>query len=249
MRNGQDSATQTDASKTDATPEDAVATLDEAAVLDYLLSTPDFLLRHPDVLLNASAPRRFDESEGKVVDFQHAMLRRLQCEMEDLQNCAEELILTTRSNMDNQKSTFDATLVLLEAGSVEELVLTVSETLPLILDVDTCVLRLEDPARSGRPDHSALPRGFVDEIFDDGTEALLRPEIIGEPVLYGERGRHVRSDVLVRVDPGEGLPPAVLALGSHVSGTFHGDMSVDLVSFLAKILEHCLRRLRRTAAP
>lgn len=220
--------------------------LEEDAVLNYLLANPDFLLRYPEALVHATVPKRFDDSDSTVVDFQHVMLQRLQTEMTDLQTCAEELIMTTRSNMDSQKGTFDAVLVLLEAESVDDLKLTVSETLPLLLDIDICALRLEGPSPQTITrttlDKVPLPKGFVDASFGEETDAILRPMVEGEGILYGANADSVRSDALVRIEPGEGLMPGVLALASRVEGTFNADMSIDLVVFLAKIIEHCLRR-------
>lgn len=279
--------------------------LTEDAILDYLLRHPDFLMDHPEVLVTATAPQRFAQSEDRVVDIQHVMLRRLQTEMADLQDCAEQLIMTTRSNMATQKGTLKAALAVLESEGLGPLMRTVTEDLPLILDVDVCALRLEHPGRmpsastgdeagdgpasalasalggevtwdaweseASTPEGEArraatldlawgglltdpqttpgagldlciLPPGFVAAFFPAGRQALLRPQIQAEPVIYGDLAGLVRSDALVRLDPGAGLPPGLLALGTRLDGTFEPDMAMDLLVFLARVVEVCVRR-------
>ncbi len=228
------------------------AELDEASVLGYLLKNPDFLMDHPEVLMMATPPRRFEKADDKVIDIQHVMLRRLQTEMADLQDCAEQLIITTRSNMATQKGTLQAALALLDCEGLGPLVRTVAEDLPMLLDVDICALRLERHVLPppGMPvednddglDLTTLPAGFVDDLFGPEAHAVLRPAVDAEDSIYGDISGIVRSDALVRVEPGDGLPPGILALGTRVEGTFEPEMAMDLLVFLAKVAEACVRR-------
>ncbi|GEO82238.1 DUF484 family protein [Pararhodospirillum oryzae] len=223
---------------------------DEAAVLDYLLRHPDFLMEHPDVLLRATPPRRFEQTDGKVVDIQHVMLKRLQTEMADLQDCAEELIMTTRSNMATQKGTLQAALAVLEAPGLAGLARVIGDELPMLLDVDACAVRLEPLAGASllKDDDPApglldsLPVGLIDELFGTDGQAILRPQTEAEPLFYGDMAPLIASDALVRLNLGPGQPPALLAVGSRLEGTFEPDMAMDLLVFLTRVLEHTVRR-------
>ncbi|WP_157879165.1 DUF484 family protein [Pararhodospirillum photometricum] len=215
---------------------------DEAAVLDYLLRNPDFLKEHPDVLLLATPPQRFESSEGKVVDIQHVMLKRLQTEMADLQDCAEQLIITTRSNMATQKGTLQAALAVLESEGIDGLALTIAEDLPLFLDVDVCTLRIEQGLPGVPPAIATLPPGLMGRTFETDDMAALRPLSPAESVIYGATASEVRSDALVRLTAADGQPLGILALGSRLEGTFEPDMALDLLLFLARVVENCLRR-------
>ncbi len=235
------------------TPAGRLAALGEEEVLGYLLEHPDFLVAHPEVLLTSTPPARFGEGDDKVVDIQQVMLKRLQTEMAELQDCAEQLILTTRSNMATQKGTLQAALAILDSEGLGPLVRTVNEDLPMLLDVDVCALRFEQPvarkAAGVRPlpdddglDLATLPAGFVDDLFGAEAQAVLRPSVDAEAAVYGDLAGLVRSDALVRIDPGHGIPPGLLALAARVEGTFEPDMAMDLLVFLAKVMENCVRR-------
>lgn len=259
--------------KADDTPSlEAEKDLTEGAVLDYLLRNPDFLMDHPEVLVTATPPQRFGTGDERVVDIQHVMLRRLQAEMADLQDCAEQLIMTTRSNMATQKGTLKAAMAVLDSEGLGSLMRAVTEDLPLALDVDVCALRLEEPPAGtpaaviealapppaeadGAPqagplgeglgedlDLCTLPPGFVEAFFGAGAQAVLRPLTEAEAVIYGDVAGVVRSDALVRIDPGPGLPPGLLALGSRIEGTFEPEMAMDLLVFLARVVENSVRR-------
>lgn len=41
---------------------------------------------------------------------------------------------------------------------------------------------------------------------------------------------------------GGGLPEGVLALGTRTEGTFHPQQGTELLSFLARVVEHAVRR-------
>ncbi len=233
------------------------ADLDEASVLGYLLENPDFLMDHPEVLMVATPPARFEEAgDDKVVDIQHVMLKRLQTEMADLQDCAEQLIITTRSNMATQKGTLEAAAAVMDCEGLSSLAQVIAEDLPMLLDVDHCSLRLErhvEPPADMEGDMdgigidtdfdvATLPAGFVEALFGAEAHAVLRPSVDAEEVLYGQAARVIRSDALVRIDAGSDLPPGIFALGTRVEGTFEPEMALDLLLFLARVVEHAVRR-------
>ncbi|MEQ9328390.1 MAG: DUF484 family protein, partial [Rhodospirillales bacterium] len=70
-------------SKPAEAPLQAEIDLDSMRVADYLRSNPDFLDRHPEVLAELGAPKRFADGEP-VVDMQQFLLDRMQSEMNRL---------------------------------------------------------------------------------------------------------------------------------------------------------------------
>lgn len=219
----------------------------EAQVAAYLRRHGDFLLRHPDLVMALSPPSRWAEA-GSVVDMQAFMIERLKEEVNRIKGAAEDLILTSRSNMNTQNRTHQAVLVLMEADSLAELAQAVADDLPPILDVDIATLCFE------RDDHQplpvlqvpgvfALPTGSVDLLMG-GPErhCALHEEMPGDPALFGGGAGLVASSALVRLSPGGICPEGVLALGSRHGCTFHAGQGTELISFLARVIELCLRR-------
>jgi uncharacterized protein YigA (DUF484 family) len=122
----------------------------------------------------------------------------------------------------------------------------------MLLDVDHCALRLErhvEPPAGMEGlgtdtdfEVATLPAGFVDALFGAEAHAVLRPSVEAEVVLYGKAAGVIRSDALVRIDAGPDLPQGIFALGTRVEGTFEPEMALDLLIFLARVVEHAVRR-------
>jgi len=53
--------------------------------------------------------------------------------------------------------------------------------------------------------------------------------------------RLVRSQALIRLNVSPEVPPCVLALGSRDPEMFHPGMRTELVGFLGRVLERCIR--------
>src|SRR3546814_13122089 len=102
-------------------------------VVDYLKGHPDFLVDPPSLLEIMTPPRR---AAGNVVDFQHAMVQRLQTENETLQAAQAYLLGTDRSNQSIQSRVNDPVQAILRAPSSESLVPKVTGTPSIQLDVD-----------------------------------------------------------------------------------------------------------------
>ena len=232
--------------------DDAVVTMplaSEAQVIEYLRLHPDFLLRHPELLLALSPPSRWSEADP-VVDMQVFMIDRLREEIERVKGAAESLIHTSRYNMSTQNRTHQAILTLLDAESVAELAEAVSDDLPALLGVDVATLCFEDwPAQ----DLAALAVAGIHRIPVGRVEALLggpdhdcalTEEMPGDPVMFGDGAGLVLSSAIVRISPGEPYPEGALALGSRHGSTFHAGQGTELLTFLARVIESCFLRLR-----
>lgn len=215
----------------------------EAALAAHPEVFARFVLDHPDLLADLLPERALG---GNVADLQAYALRHLRAEMDDVRVGAEELIRNARDNMSIQSRTHQAVLALLAAESFDGLMRAVTDELPMLLQVDVVVPCFE----AGLPKGAAiyvqeLRSGAVERLLG-GAETRLRGRLPGDPdseaELWGSGSGLVRSDALVRLPLGDALPPAVLALGSRDPGTFRAGQGTELLTFLATVLGHCVRR-------
>ena len=87
-----------------------------------------------------------------------------------------------------------------------------------------------------------LPSGFVDGLLGAGHEVLLRDDIEGDRDHLRPRRR---AGALRCADPPHGRAtarrPALLVFGTRHPGYFNAGQGTELLSFLARVIEHCLR--------
>jgi hypothetical protein len=218
------------------------ADLREADVIAYLRRNPRVLLNNPD-LLAAIAPERTFETESVVIDMQRFVVERLRRQVDDLRTSSDRLLSTTRSNMSLIERTLESGLALLYARDFGELAQILHDELPLHLGVDAVTIAFETetmPADGGsviRP----LPAGTIGRIMGD-KPSLIRPEVEGEAALYGSSAGLVRSDALIRLDVGEGLPVGVFAVGCRAPGYFAPDQGTELIAFLGHVTRYAVGR-------
>lgn len=219
----------------------------EAEIADWLRANPDFFRRHPDLMVALTPPERdFGEAVeggGEIVDLQQVMLTRLQDEVGRRERACNELIDAGRSNLQSQSRIHDAALALLGARSLDHLIERIGTDLPVILDVDASSLCLEsgDVPRTTADGIRVLPSGAIDELLGGDRAVLLRANVSGDTRLYGESAGLVRSDALLRVRVREGMPHALLALGSRDPGRFTARQATELLGFLARVMEYVIR--------
>jgi uncharacterized protein YigA (DUF484 family) len=217
--------------------------LSEQLVTDYLTSHPDFLASNPELLEVLTPPSRW--SGDGVVDIQSFMVERLRGVTDGLRESAGDLISTARNNMMVQTRTHAAVLALLGAEGLEKLAHVICFDLPLLLDVDVVSINLEkvganDPQGG---DIRFLPPGVIDEILGgEDSQVRLDDHMLDDGTVFGEAAGLVRSAALVRLDLARELPAGLLALGTRRHGMFHPGQGVDLLTFLARVVEHCLQR-------
>ncbi|MBB4286946.1 DUF484 family protein [Roseospira goensis] len=211
-------------------------------VLAFLAENPAFLDRHPEAILHLVMPA--SRHGADVVDIRDFAIRRLQEELRDMRDGTDALIQTTRINMSLLKRTHQAVLTVLAGDEKGALGETVADDLPLLLDVDVAALRFENagrlPARAAPL--ATLPAGYVDQVAPRARPIALRPQASGDARVFGPGAGLVASDALARLEPGNGHPPGLLALGSRRDGAFDEDQASDLLSFVARVVEHCVRQ-------
>lgn len=215
--------------------------LNDEQVSQYLAQNPDYLSRNPDILQSMMAPSRW--SGDGVADMQQYMLEQLRGEIDNLRDCAQDVIETSRTNMSIQTRTHTAVLALLSATNLEQLVRVISEDFPLLLDIDVATIAFEPANTPGTVLMSAgvlrfLP-GDVDRHLGPDQDVLLVRDVSEDWSLFGEGAGLVHSAALARLRPGHRTPPGLIALGSRGSAFFPGQ-GTELIGFLARVMERCI---------
>jgi uncharacterized protein YigA (DUF484 family) len=220
----------------DAVEETGGASTSAAQVAAYLRQHPDFFDRNPE-LLDDIAPAGEARAEG-VVDLRHFMVERLRDEV-------AEMVTTGRANLSAQARIHKAILALLAARNFEHFVETLTTDLAVILDLDVVTLGVEqngeDVNRASNPGVYSLDPGTVDRLIGPGQAIALREAVEGDDMVFGPGAGLVASDALLRLSIGSTTPPALLALGSREPGQFHPGQGSELLNFMARVVESCIR--------
>jgi uncharacterized protein YigA (DUF484 family) len=216
-------------------------------VLEFLKNNPKFLQKNPDavdyLVLPKSSPGSASGKKG-VADFQSYMIERLKADKEEVISTSQEIVATTRANMNNQQRVHEAVLRLLESRSFDEFIQNITMDMATILDVDIAVLVVESSGKDIPHIHTSgiriLPPGTVDS-WMGGKNVLLQDHISGIEPIYGGGAALVQSQILLRVDIAMDTPPAILAFGSRDPDMFHAGQATDQILFLARVIERCFR--------
>jgi uncharacterized protein YigA (DUF484 family) len=203
-----------------------------AQVADYLRAHPDFLSSQSDLLRTLTPPPR--HKGGNVVDMQAFIIERLRTDHDDL-------LTTSRGNMAGQSRVHEAVLAFLSARSLEHLVHLVTTDLAVILGLDVVALCVESAEAESAAGVRVLPPGTVNRLLDGGHELRLDGETEADPAVYGGIGALVRSQALIRLEFGGKDSTGLLALGSREEGKFHARQGKELLTFLARVTECCVR--------
>lgn len=217
-------------------------TLTAEDVCAYLREHPDFLVQHAD-LVDHLTPPTHDRGRG-VVDLQAFMVDRLRGDIRALKDQQRELVTTTRANLNSQNRIHAAVLFLLDAQNFEQLIQTIATDLAVLLDLDVAGLAVEsnglDIPHVHRTGVRVVEPGRIDEWL--GTrDALLAADIQGDPELFGPAAGQVRSQALIRLQISSETPEGLLAFGSRDPDMFHPGQGTELIGFLARVVERCIR--------
>jgi hypothetical protein len=214
----------------------------EEQVVAYLKRHPDFLATHPDLIEIMTPPAR--RNGDRVVDFQSAMIERLQSELGGIRANHDSLVTTTRGNLSSQARIHHAVLDLLNARSFEHFVEAITTDLAVKLDLDCASLCIEsDQPNAPRPRTGVrfLPIGAVDSLLGADVAIKLRPAVAAERRIYGAGATLVKSDALLRLAISPETPTGLIALGAREPGHFQPKQGTELLSFLARVIESTAR--------
>jgi uncharacterized protein YigA (DUF484 family) len=221
--------------------------LTDAQVVRFLRENPDFLERYPQLLSVIRAPERqfedADEAGGEVVDLQGAMLSRMRSELAQREKQSSELIDASRANLQSQNRVHAAVIAILSARSLDHMIEILTIDLAGLLNVDAVALCLEGGMVTPTSAHGlrVVPVGTIDKILDVSRTVSLRENVEGDRRIYGEAAGLVRSEAMLRLSVREDAPCALLAMGSREPDRFHTGQGSELLTFLARILEHSIR--------
>ena len=213
-------------------------------VTQYLRRHPDFLVRHSE-LAEVLVPPTRDNGDG-VVDLQYFLVQRLRGELSELRDQQHDLIATVRANTANQARVYEAVLAMMGAASFEHFIEIVTSDLAIILDVDVVALCIETNGFLDAGDRMAgvriLAPGRIDEVLGAGRDILLGAEMAGDADVFGGAADLVRSQAMSRLHFHPKAPNGLLVFGSRRDDTFHAGMGTELLMFLSRALEGCVRR-------
>jgi uncharacterized protein YigA (DUF484 family) len=221
----------------------AGAELREQDVIAYLRRNPRVLANHPELLSALASETRF-ETDTVVVDMQRFVVERLRRQVDDLKASSERLVTTTRSNMSLVERTMECALALLYARDYAELAQILSDELPTHLSVDAVTIAFEAdhlPADAGDV-VKRLPQGAVEQLMGGNMLARIRSKTEGDVALYGSSAGIVRSDALIALAEGEGMPVGVFAVGCRTPGHFEPAQGTELIAFLAHVTRYAVGR-------
>ena len=214
-----------------------------AQVADYLRRHPDFFGGNSDLLAEIHPTAR-DCGEG-VVDLQQYIVEHLRTELAGLAAARDALVVTGRSNLSAQARVHKAILALLAARSFEHFIETLATDLAVILDLDVVTIGVErngqDAERARTAGVYSLEPGTVDRLIGPGQNIELRARVAGDEAIFGPGAGLVASDALLRLSISSTTPTALLALGSRQPNQFHRGQGTELLNFLARVVESCIR--------
>jgi uncharacterized protein len=223
-------------------PRPAPAEIGAADVAAWLAEHPDFVVQHADLFSRLTLPRA-ERGDG-VVDFQSFMVERLRAQLDTLKGQQRAFVAATRANHNTQNRVHAAILFLLDAESFEQLIHTVTTDLAVLLDLDVACLLIEASEDEAQPAQAAGVRivgvGEVDRWLGR-QEFDLQNNVAGDEAIFGPGAGLVRSQALLRLNVSPETPPCLLALGSRDPEMFHPGMRTELVGFLGRVLERCIR--------
>lgn len=209
----------------------------------FLLQHPDFVASDAD-LIAALLPVR-DEGDN-VVDMQQFVIAKLQRQVRTLRDIQSDLIEASSLNSLAREQVHAAALAMLDARSFESFVefVTSADGLARTLGLQGAAICLEtagNAAGIGVPNIRMLEPGGVGRMIGGDMPYRLVANVHGSRGLYGELAEGVQSEALVRLDFSPITPPGLLALGGAGAEQFHPDQAADLLEFLARIVERCVR--------
>ncbi len=210
--------------------------LDPHAVRRYLSDNPDFL--RADRALLAELGLRPDAAN--VIDFGPAALARVHEAHKRESSARKHLEATARANFAAQAQTHGAVVDMLDSRNHADLARRVDELAQLRFGLAAGVVALEGPERTPAG-WRTLVEGQVDMIIGHDRVALMgfEPVALG---LFGDRAPEVRSMAMVRMAIWEPSRVGLLAFGSADEHGFTEDMGVELVAFLARVVERTAER-------
>lgn len=214
-------------------------------VLNWLKDNPTFFKDSPEALeVLANSTSKITEDKT-VVDFQKKLVEKLRKDHAEAIETQNMLVEYSRANLNNQNAVHEAILHLLDAASFEEFIHTITSDLAITLGVDVICLCVESENAETIPTRylsgvRIFKKGDVDYLIGDNS-SILQSDIKGNDYVFGEAAGLVKSHALLRLAIHPKVPQGILAFGSRDPQGFGEEQAIDQVSFLARVIERCIR--------
>ncbi len=220
----------------------------EKMVLDYLQRHADFLERHPEILEILVPPEK--KMGEKVVDFQHYALDSLQASMKTLKAKFDGLLTSARENQSVQSQVHQAVLKIIRTRDLEHLLEILTMDAVTLFNVDVVRLAMESDLAElyasyyGEQNYSGIsfvPTATADQALGSQPVALFADTATDEPyafdAIFLDCSGLIRSCALLRLELDHLGRSALLAFGVREKGRFHPHQGVELLRFLAQVVE------------
>lgn len=212
----------------------------------FIRANPSVVVDDPE-LLALIVPDATSE-DGVIADMQRFAIDRLKHHMADLTRQRDATLNTIRANAVVTEKAQQAVLSILDARNFEHMVKVITRDIGPLIDVDRVVMCLEETdideeelATIEQIGVRILPECAVDAVLGEGANTHLQGDTHGSGMIFGAGARDVQSYALIRLAISPDTPPGLLALGSHSPDTFHAQQGVDLLEFIARVVERQVR--------
>ncbi len=193
------------------------------------------LLREDAELLQAVGLR-----PANVVEFGPAALARLEAARARETTARQEIEALARANFHAQSQTHALIIDLLESRNNGDLARCVQRAAEERFGLVAGAIAVEGPGRTP-VGWREMPYGMVDLILGAKGMARMGPAVATQE-LFGPLSEEVKSLALVRMAVWSPHRQGVLAFGAREAAGFTPDMGVELVAFLARVVERTADR-------
>lgn len=208
----------------------------------------DYLRDHPQVLsdLLEEQPALLDklsrselQGDEVLVDFQQQRINSLNSALDKRSNVHEELIDTSRSNLQTQLQVNETIVEMIGCRDLESLIGYISRDMSHTLRLDAVILCVESRDQRFpfmREPVMSVEQGGLSAVFSDGSTIILGEPSTQSRTLFGPAADLVQSQALIRLDV-EGAPtPIALVMGDRNENYFHRGQATHLLRFLGDVL-------------
>ncbi|WP_027858076.1 DUF484 family protein [Marinobacterium jannaschii] len=222
------------------TAENSQVTLDEAAVAEFLSSTPDFFSRHQHLLAELYVPHDSGRAVS-LVERQTAVLRE---KNQTLAGRLSELVDIARFNDLQFNKTRRMVLSLLEAHTLDDVAVAIDESLCQDFNGDETALILfsesafeSNDLRCVHPDAT----GPIEALISSNLASVGQLNEAQNRFVFGEAAIRVQSAAVVPLVQGETI--GLLAVGSYDAHYFQSSQGTLLLSYVGEVLSRVVSRL------
>lgn len=234
----------------------ALATVvEEQGVVEFLRAHPEFFMHRPDVLVDMT----LQHSTGSAVSLIERQVATLRDHNRQIRRQLQDLVQIARDNDRLNERMHRLVLSLMDCASLEEVSMTVYDSLRNDFHADAVVMRLmAAPKIAVVSEVTAEPlHGLCvdkDDVAWDAFKGFLKS---GKPVcghlnttqmnyLFGDQAGTVASAALVPLSgiPGSSqsrIPAGIVAIGSYDSERFHHGMGTHFLSQMGELISRAVR--------